>query len=158
MPETIIRRITEADVPCVVRLQHQLMDYHEALDSRIVHREDIEESFERWLRNLFTDENAVIFVAEVDGFVAGYAVGSDRDSLAYIPKRIGFIVDTCVDKAYRQRGIGAAMVVELKAWFRSRGLTTARVNAAHKNPAAQNFWRGQGGQDFSDVLHIDLAE
>lgn len=158
MSGIITRRATKADIAAIVRLQHQMMDYHEALDARFRHRDDIEAVFSDYLLSLLIDEKAAVFVAMVDGQVAGYTMGHDRTAGLLIPERHGFVSDICVDSACRTKGVGSALVASLKAWFRARGLSNAWAHVATENPVSQSFWRKQGGKDFQDILHFDLAE
>ncbi len=158
MSQVTIRHAREADIPSVVRLQHQMMDYHEALDPRFAHRDDVSEGFAKWVGELIAKDDAAVIVAETDGQVVGYTIGLHQQSPALDPPDHGFVSDICVEAECRQRGVGAALFAKLKEWFRSRGLTVAWANVACENPVSQRFWRGQGGTDWQDILHFDLRE
>ena len=57
-----------------------------------------------------------------------------------------FVGLVLIDPAERGRGIGAAVMGDLEAWFRQEGAVASYLAVLERNPDAQGFWIRQGYQ------------
>jgi GNAT superfamily N-acetyltransferase len=75
-------------------------------------------------------------VAEADGAVRGYV-----DLIAQPWERLCRVPHMAVDRGYRQRGIGTALMHHARQWARGQGLRALLVEANTKNYPALCFYR-----------------
>lgn len=101
-----------------------------------------------------SDSDARAFlVAEVDGEVAGYAVGTlvpphesaDRQYVPYLGETRISVDALGVGDAYQRRGIATRLVEQLEAWGRQRGATLASTDTYVDSPLSVPFWQERMG-------------
>jgi ribosomal-protein-alanine N-acetyltransferase len=87
------------------------------------------------------------FVAEVDGEVRGYI-----DLIAQRWQQLGWIVNMAVDREFRRRGIGMALMQHGRQWAKEQGLELIIAEMTTKNYPALSFYQKLGYQfcGFSD--------
>lgn len=155
-----IRPGTEEDTPAMLRLWREMMDCHARMEPRfrLLPPPAGEQAWEKHLReSIWGNEEACVFVAEVDGQVVGQMLGVLRDPYpVFEPGRYGYVTDVAIDPAARRSGVGRALFEALKAWFRERGVSYLQLMVAHNNPVSQAFWRVLGCADYMDILWCDL--
>jgi ribosomal protein S18 acetylase RimI-like enzyme len=100
------------------------------------------------LLEMAADPAVVILVAEVDGSVVGMLTGSVADkptggTLRY-DGPLAFVADLAVDSAYRQRGIGGALLSSFESWARDRGAAHLRLFVHDGNTAAESLYERAG--------------
>jgi len=121
-----IRTAGESDATAVTALLIEL-----ACD---VTRPDVE----RRLARLVDSPSDQVFVAEVDGAIAGllgmhFAPLLHRDSFARITAFI-------VTEAHRSRGVGEALLREAEGWALARGCTQIEVTSGDHHAASHGFY------------------
>ncbi len=92
-------------------------------------------------------------VAEVDGNVAGYAVGrltppheaADRQYIPYHGETRIYIDALGVGDEYQRRGLATRLVEELEEWGRQRGATLAATDTYVGSPLSVPFWQERMG-------------
>ena len=96
------------------------------------------------------------FVAEVDGQVCGYV-----DLILRPWQDQGWIANLAVDRPYRQRGIGTALLRQARRWASDQSLRAIMAEATTKNYPALCFYQKLGFQfcGFNDhyYLNQDIA-
>ena len=100
---------------------------------QIQYPRDVEQLVEDWQRG------EGFFVAEVDGEVRGYV-----DVIAQPWLGSGKVVNLAVDRGYRRRKIGAALVGQARQWAREQGLKTVLLEATTKNFPALSLYQKLG--------------
>ena len=155
-----IRPGTETDIPEMLRLWREMMDFHARVEPRFrpLPPPAGEQAWEGYLRHdIWGNEDWCVFVAEADGRLIGQILGVLRDSVpVFEPERFGYVTDVVVDPAARRSGVGLALFEALKAWFRERDVPRLQLQVAHNNPISQAFWRAMGCTDYMDTLWYDL--
>jgi GNAT superfamily N-acetyltransferase len=93
---------------------------------------------ERLLAAVASDGTEV-FVAEIDGAIAGFCtVYDDIDSVRFGHR--AWVEDLAVDPAQRSRGIGKALLDAAKDWARQRGASHLELDSADSRPDAHRFY------------------
>ncbi|MFN8491031.1 MAG: GNAT family N-acetyltransferase [Caldilineaceae bacterium] len=92
---------------------------------------------------------AGIFVAEVEGVVAGY-VTTRVDAVT----QIGGIPNLGVLPAYRKQGIGRALLETAITYLREQGMAYARIETLEQNPIGQQLYPSLGFQEFARQIHF----
>lgn len=93
------------------------------------------------MTHLLTDYNSVGLIAKVDGKIVGFIIGMiyfDRSS------SVGHILTIDVLPAYRRRGIGQRLLVEMENIFKSKGVKTCRLEVREDNTAALHLYKKLG--------------
>ncbi|MGD8243827.1 MAG: GNAT family N-acetyltransferase [Anaerolineae bacterium] len=156
----VIRPATEDDLPQMLRLWREMMDFHAECDRRFRpgSSPEAEQAWTKHLReDIWPSDRWCALVAEVDGRLVGQILGELRETLpVFEAVKFGYVTDIVVDPQARRRRIGEALFQALKAWFAQRGTSHLRLQVAHHNPASQAFWREMGCTDYMDTLWYDL--
>lgn len=95
-------------------------------------------------RRVLASKGSAVLVADLDGFVAGFAeVRKDEPSLISDPSRAE-LVGLVVDEGFRSGGVGAALVAAAEAWAKGRKLSCLRLRCNVKREAAHRFYERHG--------------
>jgi len=131
-----IRTATENDIPAMAELLHQLF----AIES------DFTPDFEKQVKGLellLDRPSANIFVAEIDGEVAGMCTVQILISTA-MGQEVGAVEDVIVDVEHRGKGIGGALMRAVEKWAIKKQLGRLQLRADKDNGQALCFYRQQG--------------
>lgn len=94
---------------------------------------ELEQLVEDWQR----DEG--FWIAEVDGQVRGYI-----DLMARPWQGMAWLANMAVERGYRRKGIGTALMRQAREWAWDQGLTAILAEATTKNYPALCFYRRLG--------------
>jgi len=127
-----IHRARKADLPTIIALDERVTrlpktDYWRDLFDRFSERE----------------QGRAIFVAEIDGNVAGFAIGEVR-AWEFGSPPCGWIFALGVEPEFRERGIGSLLFDALTSFFRSCGVGTVRTLLRREDHLIMSFFRSQG--------------
>jgi ribosomal protein S18 acetylase RimI-like enzyme len=92
------------------------------------------------LRYFLSRENSSGIVAEVDGALAGFAIGHRSGAR-------GHVVTIDVDASHRRSGVGSALLRELVRRLEDSGARRIRLEVDPRNAAAIRFYEGLGFQE-----------
>ena len=95
-------------------------------------------------------EELPIWVAEVDGEIAGFAY-------AHVLLRIDgdtsvFLYELDVDERFRRRGLGRALVDQARALGRELGAKEMWVETAYDNEPARRTYAAAGGKEIPEAV------
>jgi ribosomal protein S18 acetylase RimI-like enzyme len=144
--EMDIRVLERQDVDSLTPLIDQFVSANSALTFRPNYREAFRDS----ARKVLEETDAVIFVAEEKGELAGMISGRIQDNGPIIlPEKIGYVGGVVVLSRYRRKGTAKALWERLKEWFISGGIEEAQLYILPDNNDARGFWQDCG---FNIVL------
>ncbi len=103
---------------------------------------DCEEQFVKERLEKLDAIREVVFVAELDGTVAGY-VHAEIYSLLYWEPMVN-ILGLAVSSDCRRQGAGKALMERVEEWVRIRGLKEIRLNSGGTRKEAHEFYRAVG--------------
>jgi len=156
----IIRPGTETDLPAMVALWRQMMDYHAELDPCFRPRSSPagEDAWADYLRKeILTGENWCVLLAEANGTLIGQILGELREVPPVFDAQVyGYVTNIMVAGEVRRRGAGRALFQSLREWMRERGAEHLQLQVLVENDVSQAFWRATGCSDYSDTLWYDL--
>jgi GNAT superfamily N-acetyltransferase len=145
--DVTIRLAEPRDLPALGRLGAQLVRLHHALDTDrfMAPVDDIEDGYQWFLGTQLEEPDVVIYVAEQDGAVVGYAyAGLEPQSWKELRDPAGFIHDVLVDPAVRGGGIGTQLVDAAARWLEEHGAPRVMLWTAERNPGAQRLFERAG--------------
>jgi len=87
----------------------------------------------------------VVFVAEIDGEVAGYIHGEVYRLLYWEP--MVNILGLAVSSDCRRQGVGKALMHQVEDWAREKGIKEIRLNSGGTRKEAHEFYRTIGFDD-----------
>jgi ribosomal protein S18 acetylase RimI-like enzyme len=107
---------------------------------------DVQQLVEDW------QKGEGFLVAEVDGATRGYV-----DLLIHQWQQTGWVANLAVDRGYRERGIGTALIRHARQWAWKQGLQSILVEATTKNYPALCFYQKLGFQfcGFNDHYYTN---
>ena len=157
-----VRPAAPQDKDALAQLWQALVDYHVQLDDRLPRAANDAATHyaERLLRRMGRSSLTRAYVAEVDGQVVGYVLGS---VLALHPdlfeqRDAGFIADLFVLPAYRRQGIARRLVAAINAWFAEQGMRIAEWSVAAANVEGMRFWKALGGEPIMVQMRAPLDD
>jgi ribosomal protein S18 acetylase RimI-like enzyme len=131
---------------------------HESWDSaKYGFLPNIAEMYRGWLTSRATDARSVFFVAEREGAIVAFLVGTvEREIPIYRLGEYGFIHDAWVEPAYRNEGVGRQMTMLAIERFRGMGVKQIRLDTAAKNDAARGLFASCGFRPSVTEMLLEL--
>lgn len=151
-----IRRAVEADVPELLRLYRILDREMAAMQPDFYCAAPRDRAF---LVRVIREAGGEIFLAQQDGAAVGFALVREAWSPEYscvLPHRFADLYDLAVEPAARGRGVGRALVQEVKRWARGRGLEYVELSVLAENMTAAALYAGEGFREASRVMRCFL--
>ena len=149
----VVRQARESDVSAIRHLEKQLINFERPYDSDIREGEDI--SYYN-LEKLLASDNIYLVVAEVDEQIVGCAFGEVIKSLDWAKSNfIGHIRMVYIEEVYRKHGVGKAIFVELKEWFREKKIENVFIEFYQKNINAFEAYKKLGFSSYTMVMKMN---
>jgi len=153
-----IVRAEEKHIPEIVRLWEEFMDFHKDIDPRFPMRKDAPLIWGKHLATLMTSDDTHILVALGGGHAVGFSISMlDKYPPIFQRETCGFIAAVAITAAYRRKGVGQKMLVEILAWFRSKGVERVELTTTAQNAVASSFWQKQGFKIYMHRLYREIA-
>jgi len=153
----VIRSATLRDVPAIVRLWEELMDFHHKIDPFYTRARNGADLFRRFTEQNIDDDAACVLVAEIEDRIVGYCQGLlDHHPPALAEPEYGQVLDFMVTASHRHTGIGGRMFEALREWFRRQGIRRIEVRHSTFNEVAGQFWPKMGFKPYLRTLFMEL--
>ena len=142
-----IRAAVAADQESLGRLGALLVVEHYEFDPQrfLAPRPDMPQAYGAFLASQIAVPDRLVFVAERDGQVVGYAFGG-MEGFDYMALRgpAAVLYDLVVDPTHRRQGIGAALLDAVFAEMKARAAPRVLLFTAEKNRNAQSVFERAG--------------
>ncbi len=149
----------KSDIPAILEIWKELMDFHVPFDSRYTLSDDAEESMGKNLARLIAAEDALVIIAVENTKPMGFGIARiDKYPPVFVKQTCGTIEDLAVSSEHRRKGLGELMVKEVLDWFRFRGIDRVELRVASMNTVGYSFWRKHGFTDYMHIMYRDLPE
>ena len=155
----VIRRADSRDIPGMIELLYQVGGVHHDIRPDIF-RSGCLKYDEAALEELLKDESRPIFVADRDGFVAGYCFCQHRDyagSTALTDRKEIYIDDLCVHETCRGQGVARKIYAYVLDYAKNCGCTFVTLNVWQGNDGAQKFYEKMGMTPRSTTMETKLC-
>jgi GNAT superfamily N-acetyltransferase len=148
--DVTVRNATVADGPTIIRLIEALADYEKLPPPDT-------EACQRLLNDAFGERPRFeIFLAEVEGIVAGYAFIFETYS-TFLARPTLYLEDLFVLSEYRSRKVGYALFLKCVEESEKRGCGRMEWTVLDWNVNAQNFYRRMGAKHMEEWFHYRLT-
>ena len=148
-----IRPARPTDIPRLVELWTEFMDYHVKFDPAYARSEVAVENWVKYVESKFCNPDCQLFVAEKEGQVVAYAGAIVKE---YPPVfevlKYGFVEEIAVTREFRRTGIGKRLVETAEAWLHAAGVTQIDVKIDVENEASMALFKGRGFAPRSQTL------
>jgi ribosomal protein S18 acetylase RimI-like enzyme len=157
MSEIKYREATKQDIPKIIELWKEFIDFHKAKDPFFSRTKEGPENFGKFILENLHKDDAIVYVAETNGEVVAYILATIQ---SYPPvfeiKRYGLINDLAVTSTYRRSGIGEHLFDIAKDWFDKKGMKRVEIEVAVTNEVSTSFWRKMGLSPYKDKCYLEI--
>jgi ribosomal protein S18 acetylase RimI-like enzyme len=143
----VIRSATRADLPALGQLGAELMRVHYDFDRQrfLEPMPDAPRGYAWFLGTQLDEPDVRVTVAEDHGRILGYAYAAiEPRSWQMLLDDAGVIHDVIVDPAARTHGVATALLDDMFAWMRARGVPRVVLHTAQTNVTAQRLFERLG--------------
>jgi ribosomal protein S18 acetylase RimI-like enzyme len=151
------RKAIEQDVPRIVDLWNEFIDFHKARDPFFSRSEEGSENFGKFISENIKKDDAIVYVAEAKKAVVAYIHASVQ---SYPPvfeiKKYGLIYDLAVTSGYRRKGIGEHLFCMVKEWFAKKGVKRLEIEVAVSNEVSTSFWKKMAFKPYKEIKCLVL--
>lgn len=144
-----LRPATEADVPLIVTLVHELAEYERLADQCVADPDNVRAA-------LFESKAADVVLAEVDGNTAGYALFF-RSFSTFLMRPGIYLEDLFVRPAFRKQGVGVALLRHLARHAVERGYARVEWSVLKWNQLAIDFYDRIGAEPLDGWTTFRLS-
>lgn len=156
-----IEEAQPSDVPAILRIWVDMMAEHEQFDPRIRMAPGSEAAYRAHLNYHVSQPDSRVSVAvstdagprQVIGFCL---VIVNRNLPMFLPPHYGYLSDLAVKDSHRRKGAGRALVDDVKAWLKNKGIETIQLQAYVRNTRANAFWEALDFQPYYRRMWLDL--
>lgn len=150
------REAVISDAERILPLWIQLMERH--AEESIIFKPvpDFKDRIIEDIRRLISQPDTTIFLAEMEGKLAGYSMVSRSSRPAvFIKNKKAYIGDTLIDPSLRSKGVGSGLVKYILNWLRERGVEYVDLQVTISNEEGRRFWEKCG---FNTVNYYMVRE
>ena len=136
-----IRFAQDRDIPGMIDLLQQVGEVHHQIRPDLF-RAGAQKYNEADLAELLQDPERPIFIAEIDGKVAGYCFcifQITEGNPVLCDRKVLYIDDLCVDEAIRGQGIATKLYEHTLAFAREQGCQAVTLNVWYGNDALKFY-------------------
>ena len=153
MKQALLRRATLNDIPAIVELWKEMIDYHKEKDPFFTRAVDGEKVFAQFVEKNINSETACVYVAIIGGTIVGYCQGTlEKHPPLLTETDYGQVLDFAVAADYRRTGVGERLCKALQGWFVLKGVHRLEVRHSEFNEVASNFWSKMGFKPYLKTL------
>ena len=148
----------ESHIPGMISLLQQVGEVHHQIRPDLF-RAGAQKYDEEALKRLLQDPTRPIFIAEMDGQVAGYAfciLQEAKNDPVLWDRKVLYIDDLCVDEGRRGQGIAKALYRHVCDWAGKQGCAFVTLNVWCGNNGAMAFYEKMGMTPRSVTMEIKL--
>ena len=141
-----IRYAQSRDIPGMIELLKQVGQVHHEIRPDLF-RAGAQKYDEEALIQLLSDPNRPILIAELEGWVAGYAfciLQITQNDPVLCDRRVLYIDDLCVDEAHRGQGIATKLYSQVLSLARELHCDAVTLNVWSGNDSAMAFYERSG--------------
>jgi ribosomal protein S18 acetylase RimI-like enzyme len=157
MTEIKYRRGTKHDIPRIIELWKEFIDFHKDRDPFFSRSKEGPANFGKFIAENMSKDTAMVYVSEAQGEVVGYILATIQSyPPAFEIKRYGFVNDLAIASGYRRKGIGEHLFGMAKNWFIEKGMKRLEIDVAVSNDVSTSFWQKMSFKPYKEVRYLEL--
>jgi ribosomal protein S18 acetylase RimI-like enzyme len=157
MDTILYREGKEQDIPQLIELWKEFIDFHKKWDQFFSRSEEGPGNFGKYLLINLRKDDAALYIAEASGEIVGYILCLIQDyPPAFKIKKHGVVSDLAITSRYRRKGIGEHLFYMAKDWFREKGMKRLELNVATANEVSTSFWTKMGMKPYKSVCYTEI--
>ena len=152
-----IRKATTGDIPAIVELWKELMDYHKKMNALFTRSAAGHKQFAKYLKKHIHSRNFLVLVAADGKRPVGYCL-SKISKYPPVFKKQKYVdpFDLAVTEKYRRRGIGSRFIKTVRQWCAKRGISRIEARYSTENEAAAGFWAKVGFCPYLKTTFLEM--
>ena len=156
----LIREATKEDVPNILPVWRELMEFHAQRDPYWNLGESANEAFSKHLIEVLEKEDAFVSVACDNHTIIAYCRCSivQRPPVFAAPRQFGSFSELVVLPKYRRKGVGERMVEHAVEWFRTQGVLRIEVQVSVINEISTDFWNKLGFSTYLESKYQSILK
>lgn len=152
-----IREAVENDMPTMVELWKEMMDFHKERDRVFTRTATGHEGWAEFITGHMSKEDSCVLVAECASRIVGHCLAFIvKNPPMLTTRRYGLFQELAVTANYRRYGIGEKLVKNMLAWFAEQGLERIEVRVSVQNELSTAFWRKMGFRLYAETLYREI--
>ena len=157
MSEIKYREAIEQDIPKIIELWKEFIDFHKVRDPFFSRSKKGPENFGKFILENLSKDDAIVYVAETNGDVVAHILATIQSyPPAFEIKRYGLINDLAVASAYRRIGIGQHLFDMARDWFDKKGMKRIEIEIAVANEVSTSFWKKMDFKLYKEKCFLEL--
>jgi GNAT superfamily N-acetyltransferase len=152
-----IRKAVTQDVPSILELWKELMDFHKERDRIFSRSATGHEGFADVITGHISSDISCVFVAEAGKDIVGYCLAFIEKYPPVLEiKEYGLVQDVAVTENHRRRGIGKRLLHEAQRWFSKNGVRRIEARVAATNKISTGFWSKMGFTPYLETVFVEI--
>lgn len=142
----LIRELKDSDIPVLLPHLQEMFVMHDTAEPDLFEPHSFStEQIEEYLGEALTNENEKVFIAEVDGKLAGTIRAEIKTPPTfYKHKKIGYLDDLVVLQDFRRKGIAKALIEKASDYLHKKDISIIELKIYEFNDASQSLVKSIG--------------
>jgi len=151
-----IRDAAVEDVPAIIEIWKELMDFHKGLDAFFSRSVTGHERFAEFLTSNIEEKDSCVLVAADGGHIVGYCQACiSKYPPVLVREKYVEIFDMAVTKKYQRQGIGRMIIDALRRWYSDKDVDRIELKYLTSNKSAEEFWTKMGFKPYLQTAFLE---
>jgi len=151
-----IRKAVMEDVPAIIEIWKELMDFHKGLDAIFSRSATGHEGFAEFLTSNMEKEDSCVLVAADGEHIVGYCQACiSKYPPVLVREKYVEIFDMAVTKKYQRQGIGRMIIDALRRWYADKDVDRIELKYLTANKSAEEFWTKMGFKPYLKTAFLE---
>ncbi len=152
-----IREAVMEDVPAIVEIWKELMDFHKELDAIFSRSATGHERFAEFLTSNMEKEDSCVLVAADGEHIVGYCQATiSKYPTVLVREKYVEIFDMAVTEKYQRLGIGRMIIDVLRRWYADKDVDRIELKYLTANKSAEEFWTKMGFKPYLKTAFLEI--
>jgi ribosomal protein S18 acetylase RimI-like enzyme len=145
----MIRKAKKEDMGAIIDLWQEMMDFHIERSDLYQMKPNARQIYSDYLNDVLKSPEYVTLVFEIENKVLGYLIATESSDPPVYEGTVGMILELCVSKNHRNKGIGEELVAEIEKYFINECITRIECMVSDFNEVSKSFWFKNGYKPYN---------